>query len=112
MIALIIYIVQAIISLTQLKEIKKSKRGTILKRLLIQLVVYPVVLVALFVWVFAVLLPANQVNVLDVPQVLVIISAQETVIDGIVIKVSTRLNSALAKEQDKNFLTEGDEDER
>lgn len=111
MIALIIYIVEAIISLTQLKEIEKSKRGTILKRLLIQLVVYPLVLVALFVWIFAVLLPANQVNFLDFPQVLMIISAQETIINGIVIKVSTKLNSSLAEEQGKNFLPEGDEDD-
>lgn len=90
MLVLIYKILTAIVSLTQIAGPRAKE--PIFKRALVEVVVYPIVLIAIIVWIVY-LVRLKSESLLDLPAVLAIVVAQETVIDAIVLRVSKKVEA-------------------
>lgn len=103
MLALIYRIILAVISLSDLVG-ENNRKSTHFKRVVLELVVYPMVLIGITVWL--VWLIINQdVHLLDLPSVIAIVGAQEVVIDVIVTRVSKKIGT-VAKDAEQTSTSE------
>lgn len=96
MLALVYRIIGAIISLSDLVG-PKNRTDPRFKRIVIELVVYPILLIAITAWLIF-LMFGQGIQILDIPSVLALVAAQEVTIDLIVNRVSKKLQLTIDEE--------------
>lgn len=98
MLALVYKIITAIIALSHI--VGEKSKEPIFKARLLELIVYPILLIGLTIWIIFLLLNSD-VMLWDVPSILAIVAAQEAVIDTIVIAASKKVEALVKGESEK-----------